>query len=253
MFEQSMIPKGKRKTGALVFAVLGQIVAVGIILLVPLMFVQALPTAELESMLVAPPPPPPPPPPAAAPSAPHHVAPVRKFNVNELVGPRTIPKQVAVIQDIPANMAEASNDVGGVPGGVPGGVAGGVEGGILGSILDSGPAIAPPPPPPPVKAAAPPTPKIIHVGGNVQAALLISGPKPVYPLIAREARVQGTVELKAIIGKDGRVAKVQVADGNPLLVNAALEAVRKWVYRPTYLNGVPVEVATEIDVTFELG
>ena len=260
MFEQSMIPKGKRKTSAMVLAVLGQLVAIAFIVLVPLMFVQALPTADLEAMLVAPPPPPPPPPPpapAAVHAAPRHIVPVRQFDANALVAPKTVPKQVAVIQDLPADtaaQATANGVVGGVPGGVPGGVVGGVEGGVLGSLLNSAP-LAPPPPPPPPKAAAPavPTPKMIHVGGNVEAAKLLSGPKPAYPAIAREARVSGTVDLKAIIGKDGKVQNLTVTDGNPLLVGAAMDAVRKWVYKPTYLNGLPVSVATEIEVTFNLG
>jgi len=139
--------------------------------------------------------------------------------------------------------------VGGVPGGVPGGVAGGVIGGIIGSV----PTAAPPPPPPPkVEAPKPVTPQRIRVGGNVQAAMAIRAPKPSYPPLAKQARIQGVVRLNAVIGKDGTIQDLKAASGHPLLVPAALEAVRQWLYKPTLLNGEPVEVVTVIDVNFTL-
>ena len=255
MFEQSMIPEAKSKRWSWVAALLGQMLAIGVIILIPLMYVDALPTADLTAMLVAPPPPPPPPPPpapAAAKVAPRRLTPVRQFDVHALTAPKTVPKQIAVIEDMPADTSAVATSTS--LGGVPGGVSGGVPGGVLGSILNTENAPAPPPPPAP-KTAAPAalTPRTVHVGGNVEAAMLVSGPKPAYPEVARQARIQGTVELKAIIGKDGKVQDLKVMNGNPLLVNSALDAVRKWVYKPTLLNGVPVNVATEIDVTFTLG
>jgi protein TonB len=90
------------------------------------------------------------------------------------------------------------------------------------------------------------------VGGNVQQANLIRQVKPVYPALAKQARIQGTVELSAIIGKDGKVQDLKLVHGHPLLVQAAIQAVRDWEYRPTLLNGEPVEVATTIDVNFTL-
>jgi len=135
-----------------------------------------------------------------------------------------------------------------VVGGVAGGMAGGSVGGVLGGIIGSVPSAAPPPPPPP-KAV---TPQRIRVGGNVQQANLITQIRPVYPPLAKQARIQGTVELSAIIGKDGRVQDLKLVRGHPLLVSAAVEAVKNWVYRPTMLNGEPVEVATTIDVNFTL-
>jgi protein TonB len=95
-------------------------------------------------------------------------------------------------------------------------------------------------------------PQRIRVGGNVQAAMVISAPKPLYPPDAKEARIQGTVRLDAIIGKDGTMVDLRAASGHPLLVPAALEAVRQWVYKPTLLNGNPVEVVTVIDINFTL-
>jgi protein TonB len=90
------------------------------------------------------------------------------------------------------------------------------------------------------------------VGGNVQSAKLIRGPKPVYPPLAKQARIQGTVRLNAIIGKDGTIQNLTAASGHPLLVPAAMDAVKQWLYQPTLLNGEPVEVVTVIDVNFTL-
>ena len=81
---------------------------------------------------------------------------------------------------------------------------------------------------------------------------MISDPNPVYPVLAADARVQGVVTLDAVIGKDGHVKDLKVMSGSPLLAQAALSAVKQWVYRPTYLNGRAVEIATEIDVRFTL-
>jgi TonB family protein len=93
---------------------------------------------------------------------------------------------------------------------------------------------------------------IIRVGGNVQSAKLRRQPRPVYPPEAKAERVQGAVHLMAIIAADGTVKKLEVIDGHPLLVQSALEAVRQWEYEPTYLNGEPVEVQTQIDVNYTL-
>jgi len=129
----------------------------------------------------------------------------------------------------------------------------GVTGGVIGGIIGSVPTAAPPPPPP-VKVEAPKEkpPQRIKVGGNVQAALLVRGPKPIYPPLAKQARIQGTVRLNAIIGKDGTIQNLNAVSGHPLLVPSAMEAVKQWLYKPTLLNGEPVEVITVIDVNFTL-
>jgi protein TonB len=92
----------------------------------------------------------------------------------------------------------------------------------------------------------------IRLGGAVQAAKLINRVIPVYPLLAKQARVAGTVKLIGIVGRDGRVQQLQVISGHPLLIQAALDAVRQWLYHPTLLNGDPVEVVAPIDVHFTL-
>jgi len=95
-------------------------------------------------------------------------------------------------------------------------------------------------------------PQRIRVGGNVQSAMLVQSRPPEYPPLAKQARIQGTVTLNTSIGKDGRVIDVQVVSGHPLLIPAALDAVKQWEYKPTLLNGNPVEVLTQVDVNFTL-
>jgi protein TonB len=165
------------------------------------------------------------------------------------MAPKNIPKDIAMIreEELPPSVANVGV-VGGVPGGVPGGAPGGVIGGIIGAV----PSAAPPPPPPPVKKEEKPAVQRIRVGGNVQAAKLVRQPKPVYPPLAKQARIQGTVRFQAIIGKDGTIQNLQLVSGHPLLVPSATEAVKQWVYQPTLLNGEPVEVVTQIDVNFTL-
>ena len=106
---------------------------------------------------------------------------------------------------------------------------------------------APPPPPPPAGSA-----QRIRVTGNVQEYKLVRKVDPEYPAQALEARIQGTVRFIATIGKDGQLQNLQLISGHPLLVRAAMDAVRQWVYQPTLLNGEPVEVVTSIDVPFLL-
>ncbi len=95
-------------------------------------------------------------------------------------------------------------------------------------------------------------PMRIRVGAPVSQANLIHKVTPVYPMEAKQARVQGIVKLQALIGKDGAVQDLQLMEGPPELVQASLDSVRQWVYRPTLLNGEPVEVVTTIEVNYTL-
>ena len=249
MFEQTFIEGGKtRKPWTVLVSFIAQLVVVAIAILIPMIYFDALPKSQLTSFLVAPPPPPPPPPPPAA--APPKVVKIipRQFDAGRLMAPKVVPKEVAMIKEEELPPPSSGGVVGGVPGGVPGGTAGGVIGGIIGSV----PTAAPPPPPPPPAAPKPVTPQRIRVGGNVQQAKLIRQPKPIYPPLAKQARISGVVRLNAIIGKDGTIQNLTVESGHPLLVPAAMEAVKQWVYAPTLLNGEPVEVVTQIDVNFTL-
>jgi protein TonB len=252
MFEQSFVQgeNATRKASSVFVSFLIQCCLITVAVLIPLIYTESLPRTQLTSFLVAPPPPPPPPPPPAA-AAPVKVVKVvpRQFDAGRLMAPKQIPKEIAMIKEDELPAAAATGVVGGVPGGVPGGTAGGVIGGIIGSV----PTAAPPPPPPPVKEAPKPVvPKQIRVGGNVQSAKLINQPKPTYPPLARQARIQGVVRFNAVIGRDGTIQNLTLVSGHPLLVPSATEAVRQWRYQPTLLNGEPVEVVTQIDVNFTL-
>jgi len=92
----------------------------------------------------------------------------------------------------------------------------------------------------------------VRVGSNVMAANLINPVKPVYPQLAKMARVQGTVQFEATIGTDGTIQNLKVVAGPPLLIQAAMDAVKQWHYKPTVLNGTPAVVITTIDVNFAL-
>jgi len=252
VFEQSFLSNGMtRRPWTVVVAFGGQLIAIGILLASPLFFIEAPPVAQFTAMLLAPPPPPPPPPPAApvqaAPKQTHTAT--RQFDASRLIAPRTIPTQVATIKDVDMTVPPLASS--GVIGGVPGGVPGGVVGGVIGGLLTAAPP-PPPPPPPPEKADVPKPPARIRIGGNVQAALLIHEVEPKYPSMARFAHVEGVVLLKAIIGRDGTVQNLVLVSGQLMLVQAAMDAVKQWVYKPTYLNGVPVEVVTEVSVHFYL-
>ena len=231
----------KTKTGLTVFiSTMVQMLLLGVMVLIPLIYTEALPKAMLTTFLVAPPPPPPPPPPAAAPIQ-RVVRPMAKLmQSGKLQAPTSIPKQVTMIkeEEMPPDMGVGV--VGGVPGGIPGGQSGGVLGGIIGGVVSSLP------PPPKVQSR-------IRQGGNVQQAKLINMVRPVYPPLAKQARISGTVRLRAIIAKDGSVIHLEIVQGHPLLVQSALDAVRQWRYQPTLLNGEPVEVDTTVDVVFSLG
>jgi len=242
MFEEMVVSGAKERTNkpwTVVVSMILQVLFLLILILIPLIYTEALPKAMLSSILLAPPPPPPPPPPPAAVQVVKIKPMVRLMDAGKLVAPKAIPKDINIIKE-----EELPPDVGmqGVAGGVPGGVAGGSMGGVLGGVIGGGKA----PPPPKV------VPKRVTVGGNVQAARLVNKVQPLYPPLARQTRISGTVKLHAIIGKDGSVQQLQMVSGHPLLVQAALDAVRQWRYQPTLLNGEPVEVDTEIDVIFSL-
>ena len=239
MFEDSLIESGgrlktKRGRTTLVSFILEAIVVV-ILILIPLMFTEALPKGQLMTFLVAPPPPPPPPPPPAA------VKIVRQVETdivnNQLRTPTKIPKQVKIIQE-----EEAPPPTAGVVGGVPGGVPGGAANGVIGGIISSTPVAVP-------KVAV----QRVRVSQGVTQGMKVHDVTPQYPQMAKIARVQGPVVLAAVIGKDGAIQNLRVVStASPLLNQAALEAVKQWRYRPYILNGEPVEVDTTITVNFTL-
>ncbi len=239
MFEDSLIESGnKLKTKRLTTSIVsffGQFLLLGILILIPLIYTEALPKTQLMTFLVAPPPPPPPPPP---PAAVVKVVKVQSDLVNgQLRQPTKIPQKVQIIKEEEAPPAMA----GGVMGGVPGGVPGGSMGGVIGGMINSTAAIP--------KVA---TPQRVRVSSGVSAGNLIKRVQPNYPPLARQARIQGQVVLQAEISKEGTIQNLQLISGHPMLAPAAIEAVKQWRYKPYLLNGEPVAVDTQVVVNFTL-
>ncbi len=243
MFEDSLIESGGRlktkrgRTSVVAFAI--EFMIIGVMVLIPLIFTEALPKQQLMTFLVAPPPPPPPPPPAAAPVK--IVKVIQTDIVNgELRTPTKIPQKVQMIKEdeAPPPVMASTGVVGGVPGGVPGGSMTGVLGGIVNSTTVAVPKIA--------------TPQRVRVSSGVQSGLLVRRVNPSYPPLARQARIQGVVLLQAQISKDGNIENLQLISGHPMLAPAAIEAVKQWKYKPYLLNGEPVEVETQVQVNFTL-
>ena len=243
MFEDSLIESGGKLrtkrgwTTTLSFVL--QICLVAILILIPLIYTEALPKQQLMTFLVAPPPPPPPPPPPAA--TPVKVVKVQTDIVNgQLRTPTKIPQKVQMIkeEEAPPPVMAAAGVVGGVPGGVPGGQMGGVIGGIISSTPVAVPKVA--------------APQRVRVSQGVTQGLLIHKVQPAYPPLARQARIQGSVQLQALISKQGTIENLRVISGHPMLSPAAIDAVKQWRYKPYILNGEPVEVETQITVNFTL-
>ena len=244
MFEDSLIESGGRlrtKRGlTTTFSFVLQVALVGVLVLIPLIFTEALPKTQLMTFLVAPPPPPPPPPPPAA--VPIKVVKQIQSDLanGQLRTPTKIPEKVQMIkeEEAPPPVMASGGVVGGVPGGVPGGQMGGVIGGIISSTPVAVPKVA--------------TPQRVRVSQGVSNGLLIRKVQPAYPPLARQARIQGQVLLQAQISKDGTIENLQLISGHPMLAPAAIEAVKQWRYKPYMLNGEPVAVDTQVVVNFTL-
>jgi protein TonB len=155
-----------------------------------------------------------------------------------LTAPITIPRDIALVVDEPSSAIVAT--AASVPFSNP----------RLG-VIEKMTEVAPPLPPPPPPVIAPPTAGPLRVS-NSQLGSLIYQVKPVYPDLAKRARVQGAVVLEATISKDGSIQNLRVVSGHVLLVDAAINAVQQWRYKPTMLNGEPIDVITTITVTFTL-
>jgi periplasmic protein TonB len=228
-----------RNPAELVLSLVIHILIVGAVVLAPLLFTQVLDVHSFEAVFLVAPRPPAAPPPPAAPQTLRITRPLaRVLDTSKITAPAVIPAKVKIVAD------EAPPDLGaGVSGGVVGGVPGGVLGGIIGGTTDNVKTIAPPPPP---------ERRILRVGGDVKPPIPISTPQPLYPPVAKAAHTEGLVVIDAIIDEQGNVVQAKVVEGPPLLVAAALEAVAKWRYAPTYLNGQAVAIRTHIQVMFHL-
>ncbi len=239
MFEQTFVrgAESARKPYLMGLSMVLQMSVIAGICLLPFVFTQALPSLQVKSVL-------------AAPHQAREAVKMKQTSAALVVNaPRTfrfVDFQARAKQPLTEAGRAATppdvGDVGGDPNAVPFGVFGDAEG--------------PLPQAPPARSAilkpsahAGPA---VRLGGVVAAANLIHQVQPVYPPMARSVRVQRVVEFTATISKEGAIEHLQLVRGHPLLVNAAREAVLQWRYRPTLLNGQPVEVITDIVVNFTL-
>jgi len=240
MFEDSLLESGNRfktKRGATTaLSVALQSLLLGAMVLLPLIYIEALPRFQ---MLGALPTPPPAAPPRGAPTPRQPTAPViSEFHDGRLLTPIRIPPHALAVED-----AEAPSTSGpGVPWGVVGSPGPNDSSNPLVSILT--PHAAPPPPEPRAER--------IIVSRGVTEGHLIRRVAPEYPALARQGRIEGDVLIRAVIGRDGSIENLALVSGHPFLARAALDAVRQWQYQPFLLNGRPVEVDTQIVVRFRL-
>lgn len=236
MFDQTFVGDAQptRKPATIALSLLMQVTALGVVASLPLIYTQTLPFAQLRNLVVAPEPP------RAA--VPHQAIRTqakpawRVFAAPQLFAPARVPTGLHPMQDVPA-----APEIGPVTSAGPS--TGPSMLGVIGSVGEAAP--------------LPATSKLeqkgpVRVGGKVAAANLIRSVQPVYPPLARSARVQGSVEFTATISKEGHIENLTLVRGHPLLVKAAQDAVLQWKYRPTLLNGQPVEVVTDITVNFTL-
>jgi len=249
MFEQSILRTGAktRRTWTVAVSFALQMVGVGVALLIPLVAFEKLPAIRLMPPLIAPPAP--------------RTEPPRNFvevtavvrdhaRPRPFVQPAFIPHDIARVVEPPEPQTVTTDNT------VPFSIGPSNDRTVSNSVWTNNnwkpPQFEPPPQPqrkePQVEMVAP-TP----VSRGVMQGRLINRVLPVYPPPARAARIQGGVNLQAIIGRDGRIRELQVLNGHPWLVKAALDAVGQWVYLPTTLSGAPVDVITTIEVKFVLG
>jgi periplasmic protein TonB len=232
-----------RRSATLGLSITMHAVLILAIVVVPLYFYDFIPdTAEgaLRAFFVAPPdvapPPPPPPPPPPASALRPKVAPPTELKPIEpaaFTAPIEVPDKI---------MEEPSGIDLGVEGGVPGGVEGGVPGGVIGGIVGGLP-----------QAQATPLPeRTVRIGGQIVAPKRVHVVEPVYPELAKAARVSAIIILEALVGMDGRVKGVKILRGHPLLDTPATEAVQQWRYKPLLLNGEPTQFILTVTVVFNI-
>lgn len=236
------MPNEAKKPWNFVASFATELLVISLALLVPLLYRDHLPPIHWKDVVFAPPPAPLPVPAQQAHPDVIHSSSALTVHRTFVFTPEahTPPSQPAATftPDAPPSLGVA---------GMPDGL-GGINK-TFGTFIPN--VVAPPPPPTHVEknlSAAP-----VPVGGDVQMAKVIRKVLPEYPPIARSARISGVVRLIGIIAKDGTIRNLQLVSGHPLLARAAMDAVRQWVYKPTLLNGMPVEVIAPIEVNFTLG
>jgi protein TonB len=241
VFEQSiLLNDAPNRPRNLLVSLSAELMVISVVVLIPLVYSDHLPIFEWKDIAIRSTPAP-----LRAKLAPFK--PGASTNSPMVSAPRPLFRYVPTVGLPPA--ASDSSFVADAPPSLSGSSAGPGPG-MLGTVVIV-PATLPPPPKPAPHASTPSKP--IAVGGSVQMAKLIRMVKPQYPAIAITARISGVVHLLGIIAKDGTIRNLQLVGGQPLLAQAAMQAVAQWVYQPTLLNGQPVEVIAPIEVTFTLG
>jgi periplasmic protein TonB len=251
LFNEALLENHRFKSSSKILdflvALLFRVAAIGGPILAGLYYTDTLNLKEFTTTLLVAPPPPPPPPPAHAAGVVKAQAPRRVFvSGGKLLAPTVIPRQIAEIKEAPLEPDSLGGVAGGVPGGVPGGQMGGVLGGVISGVMNT--AARPVAPPPSGKPGAP-----LRVGSRVRPPKAIVQVHPEYPPLARQARIQGQVLIDAILDEQRNVIDMKVFSGPPLLYQAALDALKKWKYEPTYLKDQPIAVEMIVTITFQLG
>jgi periplasmic protein TonB len=246
MFEHTVLEGSQRKRRALatLAGFMGEAALALALIVAPMIWPQVLPAPRFLTTISPPAPAPKPPEQTAAvrPRTHSPVAPMRQ----DLLLPVHIPTHIAQIAD--TGDVEAAPQTG-VSGGID---APGVDNSFLKELLDRTPAVSKPVGSKPAEPKRPSEEiKRIRVS-SLDPARLIHFVEPVYPQIAKSARIEGAVELRAVIGTDGRVRQLDVVRGHPLLRKAAIDAVSQWIYKPPVLNGESVEIVAPIDVVFRM-
>lgn len=240
LLETSWAYRGRRSWTTLTSFGL-QAVVIGLLLLIPLLTTVGVPINPLVTTPVswgAPPPPP-------APRAPQNPTRPIQSNLadNVVIAPPSIPPTVQMLNETEAPPQVSYNNGPGVPGSIG---PGNSRDGVWKSLNDSMSHVQPPPPPPA-------TVKREFKTSSMLEGYLIRRVQPNYPPLARSARIQGSVVLTALISRSGTMENVIAVSGHPMLVQAAVQAVSQWRYRPYILNGEAIEVETQITVNFVLG
>jgi periplasmic protein TonB len=236
----SALRTGNWKRATLPIAYTVEVLFVGIAALVPLIYTQALPGAYRFLLTPLPPVPRGAAPRPSSAGAPRRATP--RTNVVEI--PRVIPHGIHNVLPEPPQAPDLGPGIPGLPPGLSG-----EPDGVIFSVLSDRGALPQLPAPRPETAQV----KRVTIGGRVAAAKAIFTPQPEYPYLAKIAHIEGTVVLKAIISTDGTIQELRAINGHPFLIPAAEKAVERWRYQPTLLNEEPVEVETQIEVTFILG
>ncbi len=251
VLEHSLFESRSRHSGCkpltVVVSAIVHVVTISVLVLIPLIQIQAITIPPIDPSLLAPRIETPKP--VKVFSAQRHAQKSTRTDSNILTEPEAIPERIGFVD-------EATSPT--IVGLLPPAVTNGLSPLLLDTLNARGEITPPGPPPLPAPAVQPPPPPVItkaepiRRGGNVQAANLTYQVNPVYPPLARQIRVQGVVVMEAVINKEGSIESLRVISGHPLLNQAALDAVKQWRYRPTMLNGEPVEVITTVTVTFSL-